>query len=176
MRFLVFLLTLVSFTSAQAADPLNKDRIELGIAASGIVKTVTVTTGQQVKKGQILLTLNQTAIRARLAAAGKRIAQEELELAEAEREVERNRDLYDRTLLSDHELQLAEIAYAVAHTELAEARARLAEYRIRLEQSQLRAPVNGLIREVMAWPGMAVANSMTITPLIVMSPQPDKAQ
>jgi multidrug efflux system membrane fusion protein len=155
-----------------AEDQLQQGQIKLGVSASGIVGTVDVTTGQQVKKGQILLKLDQSAIKANQAAARAAHEQKKLEFAEAKREYERNQDLYDRTQLSQHELQMAEIAWNVAKTELAEAEARLAQCRMQLEYSQLRAPVDGSIREVMAWPGMAVSNQMQITPLIIMAPHP----
>jgi membrane fusion protein, multidrug efflux system len=155
-----------------ADDQLQQGQIKLGLSASGIVSTVEVTTGQQVKKGQVLLKLDQSAIKARQAAARAYHEQKKLEFAEATREYERNQDLYDRTQLSQHELQMAEIAWKTSKAELAEAEARLAQCRLQLEYSQLRAPVDGSVREVMAWPGMAVANELQITPLIIMAPHP----
>jgi membrane fusion protein, multidrug efflux system len=175
-RIILLLATCLFAFTAQADDLLQKERIELGLSASGIVSTVAVTTGQQVQKGQVLLRLDQSAIKAKQAAARAYHKQKKLEFAEAKREYERSQDLYDRTQLSEHELQMAEIAWSTAQTELAEAEARLAQCRMQLEYSQLRAPVNGSIREVMAWPGMAVSNEMQITPLIIMAPNPSTAR
>jgi multidrug efflux system membrane fusion protein len=174
-RIVLLLATCLFVFTAQADDQLQQGQIELGLSASGIVSTVAVTTGQQVKKGQVLLRLDQSAIKANQAAAMANLKQKKLESAEAKREYVRNQDLYDRTQLSQHELQMAEIAWSVAQTELAEAEARLAQCRLQLEYSQLRAPVDGSIRQVMAWPGMAVSNQMQITPLIIMAPNPSAA-
>jgi multidrug efflux system membrane fusion protein len=170
---LILAASLFSFT-ALADDQLQQDHIELGLSASGIISIVAVSTGQQVKKGQVLLRLDQSAIKANQAAAKARLDQEKLEFAEATREYERSQELYDRTQLSEHELQMAEIAWKVAKTELTEAR--VAQCRLQLEYSQLRAPVDGSIRQVMAWPGMAVSNQMQITPLIIMAPGPAATQ
>lgn len=172
---LILAASLFSFT-ALADDQLQQDHIELGLSASGIISIVAVSTGQQVKKGQVLLRLDQSAIKANQAAAKARLDQEKLEFAEATREYERSQELYDRTQLSEHELQMAEIAWKVAKTELTEAEARVAQCRLQLEYSQLRAPVDGSIRQVMAWPGMAVSNQMQITPLIIMAPGPAATQ
>jgi multidrug efflux system membrane fusion protein len=177
MKYLIFMLSAGLFSiSAQADVLMQKDRVELGIVNSGIVSSVEVTSGQKVKKGQVLLRLDQSVIRANQAAARSLLAKEKLEMAEATREYERNQELYDRTQLSEHELQLAEIALSVAKAELAEAGARLARCKQQLEFSQLRAPVDGTIRQVLAWPGMAVTNHMQITPLIILAPNPASKQ
>jgi len=177
MKKLVLMLASSLFAiSAQADVLLQKDRVELGLAGSGVVSSVEVTSGQKVRKGQILLRLDQSVIKANQAAARTYLEKEKLELAEATREYERNQELFDRTQLSEHELQIAEIAWNVAKAELAEAGARLARCKQQLEYSQLRAPVDGTIRQVLAWPGMAVTNSMQITPLIILAPAPASAQ
>ena len=177
MKHLVLMLATGLFAISVQADVLmQKDRVELGLAGSGIVSNIEVTSGLKVKKGQILLRLDQSVIKANQAAARSHLAKEKLEMAEATREYERNQELYDRTQLSEHELQIAEIALSVAKAELAEAGARLARCKQQLEYSQLRAPVDGTIRQVLAWPGMAVTNQLQITPLIILAPNPASAQ
>lgn len=177
MKHLALMLATGLFTISVQADVLmQKDRVELGLAGSGIVSNIEVTSGQKVKKGQILLRLDQSVIKANQAAARSQLAKEKLELAEATREYERNQELFDRTQLSEHELQIAEIAWHAAKAELAEAGARFARCKQQLEYSQLRAPIDGTIRQVLTWPGMAVTNNMQITPLIILAPNPAPAQ
>jgi membrane fusion protein, multidrug efflux system len=177
MKHLILMLTAGLFAiTAQAEELIQQSRIELGLAGSGIVSTVEVTTGQKVRKGQILLRLDQSFIKANQAAARSHLEQEKLELAEATREYERSQELFDRTQLSEHEMRLAEIAWSIAKAELAEASARLAQCNLQLEYSQLRAPVDGSVRQVKAWPGMAVSNQMQITPLVIMAPDPAPVQ
>jgi len=177
MKHLVLMLATSLFAISVQADILKqKDRVELGLAGSGVVSKIEVTSGQKVKKGEILLRLDQSVIRANQAAARSYLEKEKLELAEATREYERNQELFDRTQLSEHELQIAKIAWHVAKAELADAGARFANCKQQLEYSQLRAPVDGTIRQVLAWPGMAVTNSMQITPLIILAPNPAPAQ
>ena len=69
---------------------------------------------QRVASGALLVELDQRVLRAGLAAAEARVALAKLKQAEAGRELDRTLELYDRTLLSEHEKQQAQIDAAAA--------------------------------------------------------------
>ncbi len=140
----------------------------LTTATSGVVQKVMVKAGDKVKQGQVLLMLDQRVLQAKLAAAEKALQSALLDKQEANRELERTQELYDRTVIADHELQLATINYAKAEKAYAEAEKRKIASQYELEYSQVIAPVAGRIKSVKAWSGMVVNNRQTNTTLIVL--------
>ncbi|HEY5790668.1 MAG TPA: efflux RND transporter periplasmic adaptor subunit [Gammaproteobacteria bacterium] len=144
-------------------------RVELGIPVAGVVAEVLVSDGERVAAGQPLLRLDRRPFAARLAQQRARLEQLVPAADEAQRELERAQELYDRTLLSDHELELARIAVAriTAERHALEAEVELA--RIAYEQAELRAPFAALVVRRLAQPGLVVVNGLQATPLLVLA-------
>jgi len=161
-RYLILIILLVSL-------PLNA--MELGLPTPGIVDKVHVSEGQEVSRGQALVSLDKDALLASRQAAKTMTEYLELKIEEARREFERNEELYDRGQIADREYQNAKIAFAQARSELATARAELAQVDQQLRYSTLRAPSAGKVSRLMAYPGMAVSNRLEITPLVELTPK-----
>ncbi len=130
---------------------------------------VPVAVGDKVEEGTVLVRLDQRAFNARLAAAGKHVERARQAFEEAGRELERTEELYDRTLLADHDLQLARIAHVAAEAELRAAEARHVDRRLDLEYSVVRAPFAGMVVERHIHPGMAVVNTHVAIPLVTVA-------
>jgi multidrug efflux system membrane fusion protein len=113
-----------------------------------------------------LLKLDTRYAEARLRAARARVARFQPGRDEAEREMERAQELYDRTVLSDVELQQAKIDYAQKNAALQEARAQETEARLDLEYSVLKAPFDLVVLNNHVVTGQAVVNDFTAVPLI----------
>jgi RND family efflux transporter MFP subunit len=146
-------------------------RVTLSTVVSGMVARVNVTSGDLVERGALLLELDQRKTQARLAAAeSRREAASQLN-SEARRELERSLELYERTLLSDHERKLAEIDAAKADAELREAEARLTEVRLQKAYSRLTAPFDAQVVELHVQPGQAVVNRLQPMPLVTLVDQ-----
>ena len=152
------------------------NRVAVSTVASGMVTRVNVAPGDRVERGALLLELDQSLIQSRLAAAqSRREAASQLN-SEARRELDRAVDLYDRTLLSDHERKLAEIEAAKADAELRDAEAWLVEVRLQQSYSRVTAPFGGLVTTVHVQPGQAVVNRQQAMPLVTLvDPQRMKA-
>ncbi len=143
-------------------------RVELSPLVSGVVAEVAADAGQRVSKRQLLLRLDQGALQAAVREAEAQEAYLGKMRAEAERERERAQELYDRTLLSDHDLELALIAFARAEADYQAASARLAEARLKLEYSAIRAPFDGVVIAVNAVPGQTVITRLQSVPLVAL--------
>lgn len=146
----------------------NSGEFELSTAVSGVVKEVKTKKGQKVKKGQVLLVLDQRVFIAELEAAKKSVNSASLDLEENKKELERTEELYDRTVISDHELELAKVNYAAAEKNYANAQKQLAHAQYQLDYSKIIAPVSGKIKSVGAWEGMVVNNQIKNTILITL--------
>lgn len=144
-------------------------RIELGTLVSGLVSEVPVRAGQQVDRGAVLLRLDPRGFRARLARAEAALVRARVRFEEARREDERAIELYDRTVLSDRERQLAAIALEEARAELQAAEAQQVQAGLDRERSVIRAPFAGLVVRVDAAPGQVVVSQLQSRPLVVLA-------
>lgn len=120
-------------------------RIDMGTALSGVVAKVAVKEGDRVKKGELLLQLEQGALQARLAQRVAEMKYKKLMREEARKELERAEELYARTLLADHDLDLAKIAYAEADAAYQTTRADHRQAKETLDNSSLRAPYDAVV-------------------------------
>ncbi len=138
----------------------------LGTPLSGLVTEVAVAPGQRVAEGDLLAALDQRLLRAQLDQARAAMEEAEALKSEADRELERARELFDRTVLSIHDLTLAEIDAAQAAAAARRAAAELAEAKLNLEYSVLRAPFDALVLAVLVRPGEVVSNRFEARPLV----------
>lgn len=166
-------LVLSSIGNAVAAELTGTvqwaQRVELGTPQSGIIVEVPVQAGETVKKGQLLVQLEPRALQARVKRAEAGLAKAKKDRDEAQRELDRSTELYDRTLLSNHDLDLAKIAYAASASRYQAASAALVEARLDLEQSAVRAPFDGVVLQRNAEVGQSVVSNLQSVPLITVA-------
>ncbi|MDJ0807649.1 MAG: efflux RND transporter periplasmic adaptor subunit [Gammaproteobacteria bacterium] len=137
-----------------------QQRVGLGTLVDGVVNKVNVSPGDRVTRGSLLVELDQRELQSRLAWAEARAAASKLEQDEARRELDRSLDLYDRTLISDHERKQAEVDAAKADAQARLAEAELTHIRLHREYSRIKAPFDGLVIEVLVHPGQALVNHL----------------
>lgn len=143
---------------------------ELGTTVSGVIAEVKVRKGQRVSKGEVLVRLDDRELKARLDSARAAYIESTALYEEALREEERSLELYDRTLLSDHELKVAQIDRTRAEAVKAQAAARQKLTEIELERTVLKSPFEGLIKDVHVVSTQMVVNRMSIQPLVTIVP------
>ena len=144
-------------------------RVVLSTPVSGVVTSVAAVAGERVSEGQMLVQLDLRPFESALREVEAQARKHRLNRDEAERELQRTRELYDRTVISAHDLQLQEIAFAAAEADYASARARLEAAQLHLEYASIRAPFAGLVLEVSAAPGETVVNAQQATPLVTLA-------
>lgn len=142
---------------------------KLSSPLSGLVEQVLVMPGEEVAKGQLLLRMEQGVLRARVAEAEATSHFARLQQQETAKELGRAEELYERTLLADHELDLARIEAARGMAEYRSAQAEERAAREALAHSELRAPFAArvLSRHVVA--GEAVVNRLYGMPMLVLA-------
>lgn len=168
----VALLTLCT-TAAWAADLAAQldwsQRVDIAASVSGVVETVHVQPGQQVPKGTVLLSLNQTVFKANLMEARADIDRLNQEQADAQRELDRANELYARTVSSTTELDAAKLRHARAGALLAGAEARMEKARRLLDETEPRAPFDALVLDRVAEPGLAATGQCQPTLLLSLA-------
>lgn len=170
---LVLLLSAVTTSLSAAEKDATLDwsqRWTLATPLSGIVQDVKVNEGESVKKGQLLLNLDDRGYRAQVKRSQSVVARAQENFDEAKRELDRGQELFDRTAISVHELQLIKIDHATSLATLSGAQAELTQAKLDLEYTQIKAPADGLVIEVNAHPYQTLSNRLEVQPLIVMVP------
>jgi multidrug efflux system membrane fusion protein len=159
-------------TAAAAEYPAVLDwsqRAVLSTPVSGVVDAVAVSAGERISAGQRLLQLDQRPFENAMRDAAAQLRKHGLQRDEARRELERTRELYERAVISVHDLQLGEIAFAAAESDYISAVAARDAARLNLEYSTLKAPFDGLVLGVDVSAGMTVINTQQATPLVTIA-------
>ena len=143
-------------------------RASLGIPVTGVVARVTVAPGDPVEQGQELVALESGRFDAAAAAARAQVEMLDPDVAEARREFERAEDMFDRTLISEHDLALARVALARVEARSAHAKAMLGIAEIDRARSALRAPFDGVVVERRVEVGEVVNAEAENAPLVVV--------
>lgn len=142
------------------------DRTALSLPISGVVKEVHVRAGQTVAPGTALVSLDPRPFEARLREARAGVQALERKRAEAEREVERAKELYARTVLSNVELEKAHIDQQQIEGQYQKARAQLQMAEIERGYSPLKAPFAARVLRVNAAAGEAISAIMQAPVLV----------
>jgi RND family efflux transporter MFP subunit len=141
-------------------------KVILSTTVSGVVSVVNVSPGDKVKSGDVLVALDDRLFQADVEKAKVDLEYGRQLYTEAGRELERTLELYDRTLLSDHDKQMAQIALAQADARLKDAQAALVQAQMNLEYSAARAPFDAIVVRRFVEKGETVINSQTAKPLV----------
>lgn len=146
-------------------------RLELSLPVSGVVKTVNVTAGQRVSKGDELLALDPIPFNAARTYAQSRVTVQQTLLVESLRDLKQQQELFDRTVLASVELENAQLRVKRDQAILENAQAQLAEADYALSYSRLTAPFDALILSVQVNPGLAINNALQNKTLVTLARQ-----
>lgn len=140
-------------SNALAAGPVitgsiqPERRADLRAEVSAVVLQVLKENGEPVKKGDLLVRLDDTSIRDSLASSEEAVRNAGQVLDQARRMLERNRTLRASGMASLQALEDAEVRLNTAQSELAAARARAVAARQQVERTLVRAPFDGIVSE-----------------------------
>jgi len=144
-------------------------RVELSTPVSGVVVEVSAQVGQHVSKDQALLRLDTKVREANLEQSKAQLTRHTRLRGEAQRELNRSQELFNATLLSEHDMELARIGFDAAEAELQKAKAALAQAESDLKYSEVRAPFDAVVLQRFAEIGQTVATQLQVTPLFVVA-------
>ncbi|HYC33042.1 MAG TPA: efflux RND transporter periplasmic adaptor subunit [Gemmatimonadales bacterium] len=114
---------------------------------SGSVLRIQVDAGQAVKRGALLATLDDVAVRDAFLSARSSVRTAESALEVARRNLERSERLSQAGAIAERDLETARLNLTNAEGALADARARLASASDQLEHTRVRAPFDGIVSE-----------------------------
>jgi len=137
-------------------------RADLRAEVSAVVLAVLKDNGDPVKRGDLLVRLDQTSIRDSLTSAQASMTAAGQAYEQAERQFQRMKTLRDTGVVSAQQLEDVEIRRNTAQSDREAARTRMVTARQQLERTEVRAPFDGIVsdRKVSAGDTAAVGKEL----------------
>jgi RND family efflux transporter MFP subunit len=145
--------------------PLSQAQtVTIGALVAGQVLKVYVKPGQKVVKGQLLLEIDDERWQAKVIQRQAELKQLQLQLADAKVELDKQLDLFDRTVTAKRALDRAQLAYDVLEQKVNAATAKLHAVQAWGKYYHVKAPFNASVGKIYAPQGTTVYKENT--PLI----------
>jgi HlyD family secretion protein len=157
--------------------------VQVGAQVSGRVLELHADFNDKVKKGQVIAKLDESVLKAQidqsaanLALAAANVNKAEVGLADADRQLKRQRTLQAQQLVAGATVESAEVAYDTARAALAAAKAtraqaaaNLAQARLSLSYATIYSPVDGVVLSRAVDVGQTVAASLQAPTLFTIA-------
>ncbi len=146
--------------SAQASGAIQPDTtVEVKTRASGEVLEILAQTGQEVKRGELLMRIDPRTPRNAV-----QQAQAQLDVARAQAEIsktqlDRSQELLKAQTITQQEYETAQLAYATAKAAVVRTQIDVENARISQQDTDVRAPISGIIIEKTVERGQVVASA-----------------
>lgn len=169
-------------TISASGEIRAKTQINIGTSVAGEIKAILVVDGQNVKAGDLLVTIDQVRLREQVAqsaaalnAAQKDAARLAFAMKRAEESFGRYEALRRQGLISDEDYrqqklsrESAELTYQAAQANVAQSRANLKAVQDGLSKATLRAPIPGRVTSLKAEKGETAIPGMSNLPGAVL--------
>lgn len=146
----------------------GKTDIAIRPQVTGFITKVHVDEGQQVRKGQVLFTLDQVQFQAAVDQAQASVNSAQTRVTTAQLTADSKRKLLDKNIISEYEYQLAANDLATAKAALSQAQASLTTARKNLAYTTVTAPSDGVVGTIPQREG-SLASPSSAQPLTTVS-------
>ncbi len=149
----------ISFSVTVAGEIAPAEQVSVRPEVNGRIATLSVDIGDRVKKGEVLFTLDDQELQNQRSASLTEIDRAKLQLDQAERNYNRNKELHDDELISDELFEASRTELALAKNALERAQRDLAVAEERLTKTQIVAPFDCTVLTRPVSVGQAVSGS-----------------
>ena len=136
---------------------------------SGIVSTVAVTDGAEVKQRDILIELDPRLIDAQIVQGEASILRDQANIAKAQRDLDRVKKLLSSRIETPENAADAQTTLDLAKAALQSDQAGLQSFQVQREYYTIRAPVSGRIGTVSVKPGSTVVAAAQANPIVTIN-------
>lgn len=146
------------------------DDVEIKARVTGYLNKVEFKEGTEVKKGDLLFSIDPREYQADVESANAALQQAQAKLAQAQSNYERAKQLSRSTVIARQELENQGTAVLDATAGVRAAQAALARAQLNLEYTEIRAPIDGKISRTNITEGNLVGVGDTLTSIVRQSP------
>lgn len=122
--------------------------IRIVALAEGYLQEIRVREGGHVKHGQVLFVIDQARYKTDVSAAKAQVAVAQTEVMHAEHNAESRKQLFEKKIISQHEMRVAEIGVETAKAQLALAQSQLDIALTNLAHTVIKSPSDGIVGKV----------------------------
>ena len=153
--------TTANLTNSFPAIIKGKQDVEIRPMVSGFITQLHVDEGAEVKKGQVLFTIDQIQYQAAVETAKASVETAKAALDTQELTTKNNRELNKQGIVSKYQLDMSENQLAQAKASLAQAKANLVNAQRNLEYTEVTSPSDGIVGKIPYRIGSLVSPSIT---------------
>ncbi|MCM1042518.1 MAG: efflux RND transporter periplasmic adaptor subunit [Bacteroides sp.] len=156
-----------SVTATGTVEPM--EQVEVGTQVSGIIDKIYVDYNSKVKKGEVIAELDKTVLQAELETARLSVESNRNEFNYQEKNYRRNKQLYEKKLISDSEFETAEYSYRKARIAYEQSLAQEVKARTNLGYATIYSPIDGIVISKAVEVGQTVASSFSTPTLFTIA-------
>ncbi len=143
--------------------------VQVGTQVSGSVSAIYADFNSQVKKNQVIARIDSTLLKAALTDASSNVEKAAAQERQASQDLQRTQALFDRTLVSQSDLDQSTANARVAAANLSSARAQVDRARINLRYATILSPIDGIVLSRAVDVGQTVAASFNTPTLFTIA-------
>lgn len=147
------------------ADINAFQNVEIRARVKGYLEKVNVDEGKEVRKGQILFTINNAEYKTELLKSKAILEQNDAEFRAAEIELQNTRLLVEKKVISQNQLTIAKARLDALRAKREEARAHVKSDELKVDFSTIRAPFDGVIDRIPFKAGSLIDEGSLLTTL-----------
>ncbi|NVO11763.1 MAG: efflux RND transporter periplasmic adaptor subunit [Bacteroidales bacterium] len=137
------------------------DKVDVGTQVSGVIKKIYVDFNSTVKKGQLLAELDRSTLNAIMVQSQASLASAQNELTYQEQNYTRSKKLFETSMVSEVDYQLAQYNYNNAKTNVERLKSSLEQAKVNLSYATIYSPIDGIILARNVDEGQTVAASFS---------------
>jgi HlyD family secretion protein len=164
----------VEITASGTVNPHSL--VSVGTQVSGTISRIFVDFNSRVKKGQLIALLDTTFLQAAVEDASATLNKAQAQETLTRRNAERTKDLFDKGLSAQADLDQAAADYEAAKAAISSARAQLDRAKINLAYATIRSPITGVVVNRNVDVGQTVAASFSTPTLFTIADDLSKMQ
>jgi len=143
--------------------------VQVGTQVSGQIAAINVDFNDRVKQGQLIARIDPTLQQQTVRDGQAGLERNRAELEKAQRDYDRNAQLFERKVLTEIEFNDARYALAIARANVKSAEVTLERARQNLEYTSIYAPIDGIVVERNVNVGQTVAASLNTPQLFLIA-------
>ena len=143
--------------------------VQVGAQVSGRIQALHADFNTRVKKGDLVAELDPTFFEAAVNSAQANLAKAKSDMEIAQRNADRNKDLFAKNLVAKAEYDVTENALADAKSNVKQQQSSLDQAEVNLSYTKIHAPISGIVTQRSVDVGQTVAASLSAPVLFIIA-------